>query len=63
MSKLTRYTSFDEMKSSKNFIQPKKSSSEREADFKEFIALVRKHSHDPAHSKSDTSLNQSKGGE
>ena len=44
MPKLTRYTGFEEMKASKNFIQPKKSNSEREADFKEFIALLRKNS-------------------
>jgi hypothetical protein len=64
MTKLTRYTSFEDLKASKNAIQPQKSNSERESDFKEFISLVRSHSSTstPEHSKSGKSLNQSNRG-
>lgn len=62
MVKLTRYTSIEELKASKNSFQPQKSGCERESDLKEFIALVKNHSFTPEPSKSDNSLNRSSSG-
>ena len=59
---LTRYTSFEDLKASKNTIQPQNSNSQRESDFKEFISLARKNSSTPMRSKSGKPLNQSNRG-
>ena len=39
MTKLTRYTSIEELKASKNSLSSQKSDSERELELREFIAL------------------------
>lgn len=57
MIKLTRYTSFEDLKASKNSFQSQRSNSERESDLKELIALIKNHSFTPEHSKSYNSLN------
>lgn len=62
MIKLTRYTSIEDLKASKNSFQSQKSDSERESDLKEFIALIKNHSSTPEHSKSYNSLNRSSSG-
>jgi hypothetical protein len=59
MIKLTRYTSMEDLKASKDLIQPQKSNSERELELREFIILLKGQASTPAHSKSGKSLNQS----
>jgi hypothetical protein len=44
MLKLTRYTSIEELKASKNPVQPKQSESELESDLREFVTLLKDHS-------------------
>jgi len=58
MTKLTRYTSVEDLKASKNELQPQKSISERELELREFIALVRNQPSTTARPKSDKSSNQ-----
>ena len=62
MNKLTRYTSIEELKASKNLLQPQKSDSERESDLSELITVLKNHSSTPEQSKSDKSFNQSGSG-
>lgn len=62
MKKLTRYTSIEELKASKNSLQPQQSDSERESDLSEFIAVLKSHSSISEPSKSGKSLNQSGSG-
>jgi len=50
MLKLTRYTSIEELKASKNPIQPKQSDSQRESDLREFVTLLKDHSSAKKHS-------------
>ena len=62
MKKLTRYTSIEELKASKNLLQPQQSDSERESDLGELIAILKNHSSTPERSKSGKPLNQSGSG-
>jgi hypothetical protein len=43
MSKLTHYTSFEDMKSSKNFNPSAKNLSQKESELKAFITLLKTH--------------------
>jgi hypothetical protein len=47
MTKVTRYTSIEELKESKNYLAPQKSDSERESELREFIALSKNNSSTP----------------
>jgi hypothetical protein len=62
--KLTRHTSFDDLKASKNLFQVERSDSERESDLKEFISLLKNHSSFPNAEafRLDKSLNHQDGG-
>jgi hypothetical protein len=62
MKKLTRYTSIEELKASKNSLQPQQSDSERESNLSEFIAVLKSHSSILEQSKSGKPLNQSGSG-
>ncbi len=62
MKKLTRYTSIEELKASKNLLRPQQSESERESDFSELISVLKNHSSIPERSKPDRPLNQSGSG-
>jgi len=59
MTKLTHYTSIEDLKASKSSFEPRKSGSERELELKELIALLKDHSSTSEHHKSNKSLNQS----
>jgi hypothetical protein len=61
MTKLTHYTSFEDMKSSKNLYSSDKSVSQKESDLKNFITLLKTNSSLVHPSKTKTS-NKSKGG-
>lgn len=63
MKKLTRYTSIEELKASKDLLQPQQSESERESDLSEFIAVLKSHSSTLKPSKLGNPLNQSGSGE
>jgi hypothetical protein len=58
LQKLTRYTSIEELKASKNLLQPQQSDSERESALSEFIAVLKNHSSTQDPSKSGKPLNQ-----
>jgi hypothetical protein len=62
MTKLTYYTSIEDLKASKSSFLPRKSDSERELELKEFIALLKDHSSPSEPYKSNKSLNQSGSG-
>jgi hypothetical protein len=62
MTKLTRYTSMEDLKASKNLLRPQKSISERELELREFIALLKKQPSTVVRSKSDKSSNQAGSG-
>jgi len=62
MKKLTRYTSIEELKASKNLLQPQQSDSKRESDLSELIAILKDHSSTLAQPKSRKLLNQSNSG-
>jgi hypothetical protein len=53
------YTSFEDLKASKNSIQPQQSDSERESDLKDFVAFLKTHSSTPEHLESCNSQNSS----
>jgi hypothetical protein len=62
MTKLTRYTSIEELKASKNSLQPQQSDYQRESELSELIAVLKSHSSTLEQSKSDKPLNQSGSG-
>jgi hypothetical protein len=62
MKKLTRYTSIEELKASKDLLQPQQSESKRESDLSEFIAVLKNHSSTLKPPKPSKSLNQSGSG-
>lgn len=59
MTKLTRYTNIEDLKSSKDSFQPQKSISERELELREFIALLKNSTSTSERSMPNKSLNQS----
>jgi hypothetical protein len=59
MKKLTRYTSIEDMKASKDQLRPQQSDFERKSDLIELIAVIKKHSSTPKQSKSGNSFNKS----
>ena len=63
MKKLTRYTSIEELKASKDLFKPQQSESKRESDLSEFIAVLKSHSSALKPSKSGKPSNQSSSGE
>lgn len=62
MKKLSRYTSVEELKASRNLSQPQQSDSQRESELSEFIAALKYHSSSPKVVKSGTSVNKSGSG-
>lgn len=52
MTKLTRYTNIEDLKASKDSLQPQKSISELELELKEFITLLKNHPSTPERSNS-----------
>jgi len=62
MTKLTRYTNIEDLKASKDSLQPQKSNSERKSELMEFITLLKNQPSTPERSDSGKSLNQSGSG-
>jgi hypothetical protein len=58
MTKLTRYTNIEDLKASKDSLQPQKSISERELELREFIALLKSPTSTSERSIPGKSLNQ-----
>jgi len=59
MTKLTRYTNIEDLKASKDSLQPQKSISERELELREFIALLKNPASTSERSIPSKTLNQS----
>jgi hypothetical protein len=62
MKKLTRYTSIEELKASKNLLRPQQSDSERKSDLSELISVLKSHSSTLERPASGNPLNQSGSG-
>ena len=62
MKKITRYTSIRDLKADNSQQQPQKSDSKYESDLLEFIAILKKHSSSPKHTKENNSSNKSDNG-
>lgn len=58
MTKLTHYTSFNDLKSSKFSIPSEQSASVKEAELKELVDLLRNNHYSKKHSKVTPSSNQ-----
>jgi hypothetical protein len=58
MTKLTRYTSIQAMKESKDFFQASKSNSERESELKEFLSMLKENPSLPPTSEVTKYLNK-----
>jgi hypothetical protein len=63
MTKLTHYTSFDDLKASKSSIAAERPQSSQQAELKEFIALLKDHCSLPPSSGSNKSVNPSERGQ
>jgi hypothetical protein len=62
MKKLTRYTSIEDLKASKDQLQPQQSGFERKSDLIEFIAVIKNHSSTPKQFKPGKGFNKSVSG-
>jgi len=62
MTKLTRYTSFQELKASEDSLPPQSSNSERESEMRELLSILKDNSSIAKSSNSAKNLNESNRG-
>ena len=49
MTKLTRYTSVEDLKASEDYFRSEKTNSERETEIKELVSMLKENSSSPQH--------------